>query len=185
MLAEMGAVIIDADEITRALQRPGVEVFLAMVSHFGSAIVASDGTLDRARVAAIVFADPDELRALNAIVHPAVGKEIRRQLEEQRILDNVVVLDIPLLAEGKGRYPTAGVVVVDIDEDAAVQRLVEHRGFDEADVRARMKAQASREQRLAIADRVIDNSGSFESLRAQVEEVFQWAQGLPGWEKNV
>ncbi|MFV1991186.1 MAG: dephospho-CoA kinase [Acidimicrobiales bacterium] len=184
MMAARGAVIIDADKITRDLQRPNTEVFVAMVDRFGPEVVASDGTLDRPKLASIVFADPVELRALNEIVHPAVGQEIGLQLEAQALSNNVVILDVPLLAEGKGRYPTVGVVVVDIDEDVAVQRLVEHRGFTEADVRARMKAQAGREQRLAIADRVIENSGSLESLRVQVEETFLWAQRLPRWEKN-
>ncbi len=178
MMAALGAVVIDADKIARELQAPGTPVFDAMVARFGPEIVAADGTLDRPRIAAIVFSDSRELQSLNAIVHPAINVEIEHRLAELESSDKVVVLDIPLLAEGQGRYPTIGVVVVDIDEAVAVHRLVEYRGFTEEDARARMASQASREQRRAIADRVIDNSGSLASLEVQVEDVFQWAQQL-------
>jgi dephospho-CoA kinase len=178
MMAAFGAVVIDADKIARELQAPDTPVFGAMVDRFGPEIVADDGTLDRPKIAAIVFSDSRELQALNAIVHPAINVEIEHRLAELESSDKVVVLDIPLLAEGQGRYSTAGVVVVDIDEDVAVRRLVEYRGFAEEDARARMASQASREQRRAIADRIINNSGSLASLEVQVEDVYQWAQQL-------
>jgi dephospho-CoA kinase len=178
MMAALGAVVIDADKIARELQAPGTPVFDAMVDRFGPEIVADDGTLDRPKIASIVFSDSRELQSLNAIVHPAINVEIEQRLAALESSDKVVVLDIPLLAEGQGRYPTIGVVVVDIDEAVAVRRLVEYRGFTEEDARARMASQASREQRRAIADRIIDNSGSLASLEVQVEDVYQWAQQL-------
>jgi dephospho-CoA kinase len=178
MLAERGAVVIDADAIVRELQQPGTPVFAAMVERFGREIVAPDGTLDRAAVADRVFGDPEALADLNAIVHPAVGAEIARRLEELAPTDAVVVLDVPLLVESKNPYPVAGLLVVDVDPDVAVRRLVEHRGMREADVRARMARQASREERLARADHVIDNSGTLDDLARQVDEAWAWIEGL-------
>ena len=178
LLAAKGAVIVDADAITRELQQPGQPVLAAIVSRFGADVLAGDGSLDRARLAGIVFADPDALKALNEIVHPAVGAEIARRVEAERPTDHVVVLDIPLLVEG-GRYRTAGLLVVDTPVDVAVARLVEYRGMDEADVRARIGRQATREQRLAVADRVIHNAGDPASLAAQVDEAWEWMRSLP------
>lgn len=180
-LRDRGAVVVDADHITKDLQRPGTPVFTAMVARFGSGIVAADGTLDRQGLANIVFNDAEELKALNAIVHPAVGVEIFRQMEEQTTTDNVVVLDIPLLVEG-GRYKVGGVLVVDTPVDVAVQRLVEHRGFTEADARARIANQVSREERVAKADFVVDNGGVPVNLDAQIEKAWAWIQSLPDWE---
>ena len=179
-LRALGAVIVDADEITRDLQRPGTDVFAAMLARFGDRILAADGTLDRQAVADIVFNDPEELKALNAIVHPAVGVEIFRRIEEQTGTDNIVVLDIPLLVEG-GRYKAGGVLVVDTPVDVAVRRLVELRGMDEADARARIANQVSREDRVAKADFVIDNGGSESSLDDQIDKAWAWIQSLPDW----
>jgi dephospho-CoA kinase len=170
--------VIDADAIVRELQQPGTPVFAAMVERFGREIVAPDGTLDRAAVADRVFGDPEALADLNAIVHPAVGAEIARRLEELAPTDAVVVLDVPLLVESKNPYPVAGLLVVDVDPEVAVRRLVEHRGMREADVRARMARQASREERLARADHVIDNSGTLDDLARQVDEAWAWIEGL-------
>lgn len=171
LLAEHGAVVVDADAITRELQEPGTPVFAAMVERFGPGIVAADGTLDRQAVADIVFRDADALTDLGAIVHPAVGAEIARRLEELAGTEQVVVLDIPLLVES-GRDDLAAVVVVDVDPEVAVGRLVSQRGMKEDDARARMANQASREDRLARADVVLDNSGSLEDLAAQVDELW-------------
>jgi dephospho-CoA kinase len=172
MLADLGAVVIDADAITRELQRPGAPVFDAMVERFGDGIVAADGELDRQAVADIVFADAGALADLNAIVHPAVGAEIARRLQDEAATDHVVVLDVPLLVES-GRSDLAALVVVDVEPEVAVRRLVEHRGMREDDVRARMARQARREDRLAEADVVIDNSGTLSDLRHRVESA--WA----------
>lgn len=177
MLADRGAVLIDADAITRELQRPGAPVLSAIVERFGAEVLQPDGTLDRPALAAVVFADPAALADLNAIVHPAVGEEIGRRITAERGTDHVVVLDIPLLVES-GRYTVGGVLVVDVPVEVAIARLVRQRGMDEADARARVARQASREERLARADFVIDNSGDRDSLARQVEAAWAWMCAL-------
>ncbi len=177
LLAERGAAIVDADAITRQVQEPGQAVLDEMVERFGTHILAADGTLDRQRVADLVFGDPDALADLNAIVHPAVGTEIGRRLLAESETDRVVILDVPLLVES-GRSDVAGLIVVDVDPEVAVGRLVEQRGFSEADARARMARQVDRQERLARADLVIDNSGDRGSLRAQVDRAWDWACSL-------
>lgn len=175
-LASKGAVIVDADAITRELQEPGTPVFDAIVGRFGSAVVRGDGTLDRQAVADRVFSDRHELAELNAIVHPAVGAEIAaRTLAAPS--DAVVVLDVPLLVES-GRDDMAGTIVVDLDPDVAVARLVSGRDFAEADARARMARQVTREERVASADFVIDNSGTEADLDQEVEAAWAWIESL-------
>ena len=180
LLAEKGAVIIDADAITRELQQPGQPVLDAMVERFGKEILGDDGTLDRARVAEIVFKDEAAKKDLEQIVHPAVGAEMLKLMEAEAKTDHVVVYDVPLLVEAARRaMDFKGVIVVDIDPDVAVGRVVEQRGMHEADVRARIANQASREERRAVADQVIDNSGTRDDLRRRVDEVWAWIQTLP------
>jgi dephospho-CoA kinase len=178
LLAAKGGVIVDADAITREVQEPGTPTFAAMVERFGDGIVARDGTLDRAAVADIVFGDPEALADLNHIVHPAVGAEIAARMRSLAEGDDVVVLDVPLMVESHRAYPVAALVVVDVDPEVAVGRLVGRRGMREDDVRARMARQANREQRLARADRVIDNSGDLDDLARQVDELWEWVGGL-------
>lgn len=173
MLEELGASVVDADRIVRELQAPGEPVFEEMVETFGTTIVADDGTLDRQAVADIVFGDDEALKTLNSIVHPAVGAAIAERLTELAETDDVVIMDIPLLVES-GRDDMAAVIVVDVDPELAVARLMQHRGFSEDDARSRMARQASREDRLAKADVVLDNSGSVDDLRAQVQDL--WAR---------
>jgi dephospho-CoA kinase len=182
MLRERGAIVVDADAVVKELQQPGMPVFEAMVERFGPGIVAADGTLDRQAVADVVFNDADALAALNAIVHPAVGLEVWQRIAAHDASDHVVIADIPLLAEGNSAIPMSGVVVVDTPEELQVERLVGQRGMDEADARARIGRQATREARLAKADKVVDNSGSLEELVPQVDEVWAWAQALPATE---
>ena len=172
-LVRRGAVLVDADAIVKELQQPGTTVFAEMVERFGGGIVAPDGSLDRAAVAAIVFNDPDALAALGMIVHPRVHEEIERRVAEQVGTDHVVVLDIPLLAES-GWPGLIGTIVVDLDPEVAVQRLVAHRGFDEADARARIANQATRGARLATADFVVDNGGTVADLEAEVDRAWDW-----------
>jgi dephospho-CoA kinase len=129
-------------------------------------------------VADRVFNDGQALADLNAIVHPAVGKDIADRMTALAETDEIVVLDVPLLVESKNAYPVAGLLVVDVDPEVAVRRLVEHRGMREEDVRARMTRQVSREDRLARADRVIDNSGTPDDLAAAVAEAWEWIQTL-------
>ena len=179
LLAAKGAVVVDADAVVHELQRPGTAVFEAMVDRFGNGIVAADGSLDRSAVADIVFNDPDALADLNGIVHPAVGAEIVRRMDELSTTDAMVVLDVPLMVESARGYPVAGLIVVDVDPDVAVRRLVEKRGMREDDARARIARQASREERRARADVVIENSGSLDDLAAQVDRAWRWIEALP------
>ena len=136
------------------------------------------GELDRAKVAQLVFGDVEMLKRLNAIMHPAIGEEILRQIEVNMATENIVVLDMPLLVENP-REGMSGLVVVDVDPEVAISRLVQFRNMNEDDARRRMASQASREDRLKVADRVIDNSGSPEALGAQVEDVWDWFATLP------
>jgi dephospho-CoA kinase len=176
-LVARGARLVDADAVVRELQEPGTPVFEAMVARFGPGIVAADGSLDRAAVAAVVFTDDEARRDLNAIVHPAVGDEILARVSAAAETDEVVVLDVPLMVEG-GRYPVAGLLVVDCPVDVAVQRLVTHRGMSEEDARARIAVQATREERLARADHVVDNSGTPEDLAGEIDRAWAWIEGL-------
>jgi dephospho-CoA kinase len=178
MLAERGAVVVDADQIARDLQTPGSPVLDAMAERFGEHILLADRALDRAAVAKIVFNDEAALKDLNGIVHPAMQSEIQRQIDEQRSTDRVVVLDFPLLGENP-RKGLAATIVVDIPVEVAVRRLVDQRGMDEADARARINSQVSREERLATATHVIDNGGDRESLTAEVDELWQQLLELP------
>lgn len=177
LLVERGAVLLDADAIVREIQQPGTPVFTAMVEHWGDDIVADDGTLDRQAVADRVFGDADELAVLNAIVHPAVADEMTRRRKALASTDATVILDIPLLVES-GHEGLAGIIVVDVDPELAVERLIKYRGFAETDARGRIARQASRTDRLARADVVVDNSGSLEDLIAQVDNVQAWLDGL-------
>ena len=178
LLEGKGAIIIDADAIVREVQLPGSAVLAELAEKFGSDVLAADGSLDRQAVANIVFTDPDALKALNAIVHPAVGKEMNSRMIEQRTTDHVVVLDIPLLTENP-REGLQGKIVVDVPVEVQVERLVKYRGFDEADARARISRQATREQRLATADFVVDNSGVLADLLPQMDKLWQWLNTLP------
>jgi dephospho-CoA kinase len=178
LLAQRGAVIVDADAITRDVQQPDSPVVRAIAERFGVEVLDDDGSLNRAKVAEIVFADADALSALNGIVHPAVGKEINRRVEALASTDQIVVLDIPLLTENP-RQGMQGKVVVDVPVDVQVERLVRLRGFSELDARARIARQASREDRLTGADFVIDNSGSIDELATQVDRLWAWLTSLP------
>jgi dephospho-CoA kinase len=177
MLASRGAVIVDADAITRELQAPGEPLLGVIADRFGHDVLAADGSLVREKLASIVFRDAEALADLNKIVHPAVGREMARRIDEQRDTENIVVLDIPLLAENP-RSGLSGVIVVEIDPELALRRLVEHRGMSEADARARIERQTSLEKRREIADFILDNSGDKSSLESQVSEMWIWLQKL-------
>ena len=178
LLQARGAVIIDADAIVREVQQPGSPVLAELAQKFGSDVLAEDGSLDRQAVANIVFTDPDALKSLNAIVHPAVGREMNQRMIAQRASNNVVVLDIPLLTENP-REGLQGRIVVDIPVELQVQRLTSFRGFDEADARARISRQATRQERLDQADFVVDNSGGLEDLIPQIDLLWTWLVSLP------
>lgn len=170
-LVEHGAVLIDADRIAREVVAPGTPGLAAVVEAFGEEVLAPDGSLDRPRLGSIVFADPDRLAVLNAIVHPLVGLR-SRELENAAADDAVVIHDVPLLTEN-GLAPLYDVVVVvDASPETQLDRLVRLRGMTEEDARARMAAQATREKRLGIADIVIDNDVPLDALQRRVTEVW-------------
>lgn len=172
LLVECGAVLIDADRIAREVVEPGTDGLAAVVEAFGQEVLLPDGGLDRPALGAIVFADPEKLSVLNAIVHPLVGAR-SRELEDAAPKDAVVVHDVPLLAENALAPLYDVVVVVDVSPATQLDRLVRLRGMSEEDARARMAAQATREKRLEIADIVIDNDVPLERLERSVRDV--WA----------
>ncbi|MFG2633069.1 dephospho-CoA kinase [Streptomyces sp. NPDC048362] len=171
LLVEHGAVLIDSDRIAREVVAPGTPGLAAVVDAFGEEVLAGDGSLDRPRLGSIVFADPDKLAVLNAIVHPLVGARAR-ELENAAADDSVVIHDVPLLTEN-GLAPLYDVViVVDASPRTQLDRLVRLRGMTEEDARARMAAQATRERRREIADILIDNDVPLDALRERVAEVW-------------
>jgi dephospho-CoA kinase len=176
-LVARGADLIDADQIVHDVQRPGGPAYEPLIARFGPPIRAADGTIDRPALARIVFNDPAALADLNAITHPVVGERMLEMREALEKTDHVVVFAIPLLRpvhrEGLG---FAAVVVVDCPTEVAVERLVTARGMDRDDALARIAAQISREERVAVADYVVDNSSSLEDLDAQVAELWSWIE---------
>ncbi|GGL10408.1 dephospho-CoA kinase [Sphaerisporangium melleum] len=172
-LAERGAVVVDADKIAREVVEPGTSGLALIVTEFGPEVLREDGSLDRERLGKIVFADSAKLARLNAIVHPRVGERVA-ELQRAAPPDAVVVYDVPLLAEN-GLAPMYDVViVVDASDATRLARLTGARGMDEQDALARIRAQASREDRLKIADIVIANEGDLDALEERVSEV--WAR---------
>ncbi len=172
-LASYGAVVIDADAVAREVVAPGTAGLAEVASAFGPDVVRGDGSLDRARLAELVFADEALRRRLNAIVHPRVRARMA-ELERQAGDVLVIVHDVPLLAENQlaGSYDL--VVVVDVPTRVQLERLARERGMPREQVEARMRAQASREDRLAVADMVVDNSGSLAELDREVGDL--WAE---------
>jgi dephospho-CoA kinase len=185
-LAAHGAVIIDADVAARAVVAPGTPGLARVAEAFGAAVLGPDGALDRERLGAIVFRDPDSRATLNAIVHPLVG-EWMRATERAAVAasdgDVIIVHDVPLLAENRRAGDFDLVIVVDVPPDLQLERLVSQRGMTADQARARMAAQASREQRLAIADVVIDNSGSLADLDRRVADL--WADLRRRFRRNA
>ncbi|WP_340562383.1 dephospho-CoA kinase [Streptomyces sp. GSL17-111] len=172
LLASYGAVIIDADRIAREVVEPGTEGHAAVVAEFGDAVLLPDGALDRPALGRVVFNDPERLAALNAIVHPLVGAR-SAELQEAAGEHAVVVHDVPLLTEN-GLAPLYDVVVVvDASSETQLDRLVRLRGMPQDEARSRMAAQATRAERLAVADHVIDNEGPLEALEPRVREVWE------------
>lgn len=171
-LAELGAVVVDADAIAREIVRPGQPALAEIRAEFGAAVIAADGGLDRAALAGIVFADADRLAALNAITHPRIAARTA-ELIAAAPAGAVVVYDMPLLVENGLTDGWDLVVVVDAPDEVRRDRLVRLRGMDPADADARMAAQATRERRLAVADVVLDNAGTVEDLDAQVDALWR------------
>lgn len=174
-LAELGAVIVDADQIVRDVQAPGSAVLGRIGEVFGVDVIAEDGALDRAALGAKVFADPAQLARLNAIVHPAVRAESQRRFEAAASADpkTVVVYDVPLLVEARVDDPWDLIVVAHAPADERRRRLVELRGMAEHAAQERIDAQVSDERRLAIADEVIDTSGSLDETIRETDALWE------------
>lgn len=172
LLADRGAVVIDADAIAREIVKPGETALAEIVNTFGPEVLLPDGTLDRAGLAAVVFADEDARARLDAITHPRIA-ERGAELIAAAPVDAVVVYDMPLLVEqgAQALRDWDRIVVVDAPDDVRLSRLIQ-RGLSPDDARRRMVAQASREERLAVADDVIDNGTDLAGLEAQVNELW-------------
>ena len=176
ILRELGAVVVDADALAREVVGPGTPGLDAVVAAFGADVLGPDGALDRSRLGALVFADADRRTALEAIVHPLVRARAS-ELEGSAPPGAVVVHDIPLLVETGQAGSFDAVLVVDVPVEVQVARAVGERGWSEEEARARIAAQATREERLAAATYVLDNTGTTEDLRQRVAEVFRELTG--------
>jgi dephospho-CoA kinase len=178
LLVERGAVLIDADVVAREVVAPGGPAYQPMIDRFGADILDEHGAIDRPAVAAKVFGHPDELEALNAITHPAIGIEMIERRKRHEESDDVVVLAIPLLtAVHRDTVGLDAVVVVDCPLAVAVERLIDQRGMTRDDAEARIASQISREKRLEEADFVVDNSGDREHLAHEVDRLWAYIEG--------
>ena len=179
LLATRGAVVVDADRIAREVVAPGGPAYGPLVERFGSGVLLPDGSVDRRALASVVFSDPSALADLNGITHPVIAQLMAERLGALAGTDTVAVVVIPLLtAFHRDMLGLDAVVVVDCPVDVAIERLVRERAMDEADARARVAAQPSREERLELADYVIDNSSTPEHLEAQVADAWEWITAL-------
>jgi dephospho-CoA kinase len=172
MLAERGAVVIDADVLAREAVSPGTAGFDAVVEAFGLEILTAEGTLDRKRLARIVFEDPERRRTLEAIVHPEVRRRIAQTVADHAGTPSVVVLDSPLLIETEGHRDVQVIVVVQAQPETEIARLVA-RGMTEADARARLEVQMPLEEKARKADVILDNEGTLEDLATQVDALWK------------
>jgi len=170
MLRDRGAVVIDADELARVVVEPGRPALAAIADRFGADVLAADGTLDRAALAAKAFVDEASTADLDAITHPAIAAEFMRRLDGLAP-DTVVIHDVPLLVERVGKDRYGAIIVVEAPEAVRLARLAA-RGIDEADARARMARQANDAERRAVATWVLDNAGTAADLEAQVEAIW-------------
>ncbi len=172
LLEELGAVVIDADVLAREVVARGTEGLTEVVAAFGPEVLTPEGDLDRPAMGAIVFADPDRRRVLESIIHPRVRAR-GAEIEAEAPPGAVVVHDIPLLAETSQGDAFDAVIVVDAPTSLQIERMVEHRGTSRDEAESRVAAQATREERLAIATYVVDNTGTLDDLRARVAEVYE------------
>ena len=172
ILRELGAVVIDADQLAREVVARGTPGLAAVVEAFGPEVLTPDGDLDRPRMGTLVFNDEALRRRLEGIVHPLVFERYA-ELEASAPADGIVVHDIPLLVESGRAAEFDAVIVVDAPEEVQVERMLRDRGWTEDDARSRIAAQATREQRRAVATYLVENTGTREDLRHRVTEVFE------------
>lgn len=173
LFEERGVPIVDADAIARDVVKPGQPALAELVEHFGDSILGAAGELNRGKLAEVAFADAESHEALNAIMHPAVSAETAKRIDALRGDHSVIVHDVPLLVEAglAGNYDLT--VLVDTPAEVRLQRLIELRGMDSEDAKKRIAAQATDEQRRAVCDVALDNSGDIEHLRAQFEQMWE------------
>ena len=180
LLVAHGAALVDADQVAREVVEPGAPAYQPLVDRFGSDIVDADGRIDRPALAAKVFGHPEELEALNAIIHPAIGIAMIEGKDAHVGTDRVVVMDIPLLKDfHRELLALDAVVVVDVPPELALERLTSLRGMAEDDARARQASQPTRTERLTGADFVVDNSDGTDHLAAEVDRVWAALVAMP------
>jgi len=180
LLVARGAHLVDADKVAREVVEPGAPAYLAVVERFGSEILDGDGRIDRPKLAEVAFQGPESVADLNAIVHPAIGVAMIEGKDAHRGTADIVVMDIPLLKEfHKGLLDLDAVIVVDVSPEVRLERLISRRGMAEEDVRARMAAQPTRQERLEGADYIVDNSGDTAHLAREVDRVWSELERLP------
>lgn len=171
LLSERGAIIIDSDLLSREVVEPGTRGLAEVVERFGAGVLAADGSLDRQALGEIIFADDEARNDLNGIIHPEIRRR-RAELIAAAPEDAIVISVIPLLVEGGLKDDFEGVIVIDVPLEIQIDRLKARNGLDDGQAQARVAAQASRAERLAAATWIIENSGSYNQLRAQVEMVW-------------
>ncbi|WP_431277040.1 dephospho-CoA kinase [Leifsonia poae] len=174
-LADHGAVVVDADQIAREVVEPGQPALAEIAEAFGDEVIQADGRLDRPALGAIIFADENARLRLNGITHPAVLRASTARFEEAEAADPdaIVVYDVPLLVESKNAYPFDLIVVADSSAETRIDRLIELRGMGPAEAERRIRSQASDEERLAVADVVIDTDGSLEYTLEQTDALWR------------
>jgi dephospho-CoA kinase len=173
-LAELGAVIIDADKIGHEVYRPDTDTWRKLVKTFGRGILAADNTIDRKKLGAIVFSNEEELKRLNAIVHPQITEIIKKQIDDYRRKDaKVIVLDAPVLLEAHAKNLTDEVWVVVADDDNVIKRAVARTGLREEQIRDRIRAQMSKTERIKNAQVIIYNDGTPEDLRGKIKKLWE------------
>jgi dephospho-CoA kinase len=173
LLVERGAALVDADQVAREVVEPGAAAYQPLIDRFGEDILDADGRIDRPTLAAKVFGHPDELEALNAVIHPAIGVAMIQGKDAYAGTDRIVVMDIPLLkAFHRDLLALDAVVVVDVPPEVALERLTSLRGMSEEDAKARQASQPSRAERLEGADFVVDNSDGSDHLAREVDRLW-------------
>jgi dephospho-CoA kinase len=173
-LAELGAVIIDADKIGHEVYRPDTDTWRKLVKTFGRGILAADNTIDRKKLGAIVFSNEEELKRLNAIIHPQITEIIKKQIDDYRRKDaKVIVLDAPVLLEAHANNLTDEVWVVVADDDNVIKRAVARTGLREEQIRDRIRAQMSKTERIKNAQVIIYNDGTPEDLRGKIKKLWE------------
>ncbi len=176
-LADRGAGVVDADAVSRQILEPDGAAYQAVVERFGPGIVRPDRSIDRPALAAIVFGDPNNLGDLNHLTHPVIAQVMSEEAADLSARHSVVVLDVALLGiVMTERFRLDAIVVVDVPEQVAVARLVEHRGFTEEDAWARVAAQIDRDERRRLADLVVDNSDGPAALEQEIDRAWTWLQ---------